>query len=105
MECDQEQSPGWCDFGTYNPGKTNGFNFDLDTNWHVFDFVWTSSQLSLYQDGIQVGSTINDHYVNPMFLIFQIQAGGIGSPVNKSPCHCVARLCESLQHQLHAVAV
>ena len=30
---------GWCDFGTYNPGKTNGFNFDLDTNWHVFDLT------------------------------------------------------------------
>ena len=82
VECDAAQSPGWCDFGTYNPGKTNGFNFDLDTNWHVFDFVWTSSQLSLYEDGTQLGSTINEHFVNPMFLIFQIQAGGIGSPTN-----------------------
>ena len=82
VECDANQSPGWCNLGTYNPGKTNGFNFDLDTNWHVFDFVWTSSQLSLFEDGTQVGSTINEHYVNPMFLIFQIQAGGIGSPTN-----------------------
>jgi hypothetical protein len=78
VECDVNN---WCDFGTYNPGKTNGYDFSLDTSQHTFMLVWTASTITLYKDGSQVGS-VQEHYTNPMFLIIQIQAGGIGSPDN-----------------------
>ena len=78
IECDVNN---WCDTGDYNPGKTAGYDFPVDTAMHTYMDVWTSSGWTLYKDGVQLG-TMSDHYTNPMFIIILIQAGGIGNPVN-----------------------
>lgn len=81
VECIQTLSPGWCNFVIYNPGDVGSFNFDTDTSFHTYDFVWTTTGAELFRDGTSLGS-VTTHVPNAMFLIFQIQEGGPSSPVN-----------------------
>jgi hypothetical protein len=71
---------GWPQFHIANPnwGCCGGYpSAPLDTNWHVFATVWTSSGVKQYLDGamqFNTSSTINAS----LFYIFQTQTGGVG---------------------------
>ena len=72
---------GWCQFHVANPGFGIGngcdANYVVDTNWHTFKTVWTSSGITQYMDGV-VETTCAQALVNPMFLLIQTQTGGVG---------------------------
>ena len=76
---------GWCGFSVYDPGSTSACNrisYSVDTNWHLFTTVWTSSSVKQYMDGNLV-TTCNKVITKPMFLIIQTQTGGVaGTPHN-----------------------
>ena len=79
-------STGWCQFHVANPGFDIGggcdANYSVDTNWHVFTTVWTTTSIQQYMDGV-LRSTCNQVINQPMFLIIQTQTGGVGgTPAN-----------------------
>ena len=79
-------SSGWCQFHVANPsfgiGDGCDASYPVDTNYHVFTTVWTSTSVKQYMDGGLV-TTCNQHLANPMFLIIQTQTGGVGgTPAN-----------------------
>jgi hypothetical protein len=68
-------NPGWTYTSTYATAPVDG-------NYHVFSTVWTSSGMSQYMDGLAESSTSQTVNGN-LFLILQIQTGGVGgTPVN-----------------------
>jgi len=75
----------WCGLSVYNPGGNacERLNYAVDTNWHLFKTVWTSSSVTQYVDGNQVASC-NQQMSNPMFLIIQTQTGGVAGTPNTS---------------------
>jgi hypothetical protein len=76
---------GWCQFHVANPGFGIGHGCDatynVDTNWHVFTTVWTSTSIKQYMDGV-LEATCNQGIVGPMFLLIQTQTGGAGGTPN-----------------------
>ena len=75
----------WGIFNVANPNWSAGGRYasaPIDGNYHVFGTVWGRSGLTQYMDGrVQVSTpqTVNAN----MFLIMQIQTGGIGgTPAN-----------------------
>ena len=80
----------WCQFHIANPSfGSNGTGCDLfyknpvDTNWHTFTTVWSSTNIKQYMDGV-LQTSCNQSLNNPMFLIIQIQTGGAGGTPNNS---------------------
>ena len=76
----------WCQFHVANPDFQIGSGcdavyanngFPVDTNYHVFTTVWTSTSIKQYMDGSLV-TTCNQTLSNPMFLLIQTQTGGVG---------------------------
>ena len=80
-------SSGWCQFHVANPSFGIGGGCDatwtVDTNWHVFKTVWTSSSISQYMDGNLI-TTCNQSMSSHMFLMVQTQTGGVGGTPNNS---------------------
>jgi len=80
-------SGGWCQFHVANPsfGIGNGCDaaYPVDTNFHTFTTVWTSTGIRQYMDGV-LETTCNQKLTQPMFLIIQIQTGGVGGTPNSS---------------------
>jgi hypothetical protein len=80
-------SGGWCQFHIANPSFGIGGGCDVsyavDTNVHTFMTVWSSSSVKQYMDGNLVASC-NQVMPDPMFLILQIQTGGISGTPNNS---------------------
>ncbi|MGO9446089.1 MAG: carboxypeptidase regulatory-like domain-containing protein [Thiobacillaceae bacterium] len=78
---------GWCQFHLANPGFGIGNGCDatypVDTNFHVFQTVWTPTSIKQYMDGV-LETTCNQSPANPMFLIMQIQTGGAGGTPNNT---------------------
>ncbi len=78
---------GWCQFHVANPGFGIGGGCDavypVDTNFHTFTTVWTSAGIKQYMDGV-LETTCNQQLSQPMFLIIQIQTGGVGGTPNNS---------------------
>ena len=78
---------GWCQFHLANPGFGIGNGCDatytVDTNFHTFETVWTSTSIKQYMDGV-LETTCNQSPQNPMFLIMQIQTGGVGGTPNNA---------------------
>ena len=78
---------GWCQFHLANPsfGIGNGCDatYPVDTNFHVFQTVWTPTSIKQYMDGV-LETTCNQSPSNPMFLIIQIQTGGAGGMPNNA---------------------
>jgi hypothetical protein len=78
---------GWCQFHTANPsfGIGNGCDatYAVDTNIHTFQTVWTPTSIKQYMDGV-LETTCNQSLSNPMFLIMQIQTGGVGGTPNNA---------------------
>ena len=78
---------GWCQFHIANPsfGIGNGCDatYAVDTNFHTFQTVWTPTSVSQYMDGV-LEATCNQSLSNPMFLIMQIQTGGVGGTPNNA---------------------
>jgi beta-glucanase (GH16 family) len=76
---------GWCQFHIANPsfGIGNGCDatYAVDTNFHTFQTVWTPTSIKQYMDGV-LETTCNQSLGNPMFLIMQIQTGGVGGTPN-----------------------
>jgi hypothetical protein len=76
---------GWCQFHIANPsfGIGNGCDatYAVDTNFHTFQTVWTPTSIKQYMDGV-LETTCNQSLSNPMFLIMQIQTGGVGGTPN-----------------------
>ena len=68
-------------FHIANPsfGIGNGCDatYPVDTNFHTFTTVWTSGGIKQYIDNV-LETTCNQSLVQPMFLIIQIQTGGVG---------------------------
>jgi hypothetical protein len=80
VECDVDR---WCGYTGYNPGSVCSGTFSVDdTNYHILVTTWTSSGFSQTLDGSSIGTCSTGSFANPMFLILQTQAGGIGNPVN-----------------------
>jgi beta-glucanase (GH16 family) len=75
----------WCGFGVFNPGQIGGcfVSYPLnDSNMHIYDTVWTPTEIDQYMDGTQVAAC-SQSMANPMFLIIQTQtATGMGVPSN-----------------------
>lgn len=81
----------WCSFNVYM-GSNGSWHTchmlpDMDTNWHTYQFQWSSSQISMSIDGQDSGCTVTSATYpipnTPMFMIAQIQTGGVaGTPVN-----------------------
>jgi len=80
-------SGGWCQFHVANPnfGTGNGCDaaYTVDTNFHTFTTVWSSSGVTQYMDGTS-RSTCNQQLSRPMFLLIQTQTGGAGGTPNSS---------------------
>ena len=83
-------SSGWCQFHVANPsfGIGNGCDYEagsytVDTNWHLFTTVWTSTSISQYLDGNLI-TTCTQKISTPMFLIIQTQTGGAGGTPNNA---------------------
>jgi len=80
-------SSGWCQFHVADPGFGIGGGCDatypVDTTWHTFRTEWTYSGISQFIDGNRV-TTCARNLSNPMFLIMQIQTGGVGGSPNNS---------------------
>jgi len=78
---------GWCQFHVANPGFGLGNGCDavyaVDTNWHTFKTVWTSSGIAQYMDGTAV-TNCNQKLGDPMFLLIQTQTGGNGGTPNNA---------------------
>jgi beta-glucanase (GH16 family) len=78
---------GWCQFHTANPsfGIGNGCDatYAVDTNIHTFQTVWTPTSIKQYMDGV-LETTCKQSLSNPMFLIMQIQTGGVGGTPNNA---------------------
>ena len=53
----------------------------VDTNWHVFTTVWTSTSIKQYMEGV-LETTRNQRINSPTFLIIQTQTGGVGGNPN-----------------------
>ena len=53
---------------------------NVTTNFHVYDFTWSSSALTWYIDGVQTCKVTNSAYIpsTPMFLIINVAVGGGG---------------------------
>jgi hypothetical protein len=72
---------GWCQFHVANPGFGIGGGcdavYDVDTNWHAFTTVWTSSAITQSMDGV-AETRCNQALPDPMFLLIQTQTGGGG---------------------------
>jgi hypothetical protein len=75
----------WCQFNLFNPGEVSScqVQFPVDTNWHIYTTDWTSSGITEYQDGTPVASCSQNVNAS-MFLIMQIQTGGIGGTPNNA---------------------
>ena len=78
----------YCQFHVANPGFGLGNGCDAfytnlnDSNYHVFKTVWTASSITQYMDGALI-TTCNQNLNKPMFLLIQIQTGGVGgTPVD-----------------------
>jgi len=83
-------SSGWCQFHVANPSFGIGGGCDVvggpytvDTNWHLFTTVWTTTNISQYMDGNLI-TTCNQVISTPMFLIIQTQTGGVGGTPNSA---------------------
>jgi hypothetical protein len=78
---------GWCQFHLANPnfGIGNGCDatYAVDANFHIFQTVWTPTDVKQYMDGV-LETTCNQSLKNPMFLIMQIQTGGSGGTPNNA---------------------
>jgi len=77
---------GWCGFSVDNPntiGSCNRVSYSVDTNWHLFTTVWTSSSVKQYMDGV-LKASCNSSPSSPMFLIIQTQTGGVAGTPNNS---------------------
>jgi hypothetical protein len=76
----------WCQFNVFNPSQVGSCNiaYSVDGNFHTYGFHWTSSSLSLTQDGNQVVSCSGGVTSGPLFLIYQIQTGGAGGTPKNS---------------------
>jgi beta-glucanase (GH16 family) len=75
---------GWGRFYVANPNFSGGTyaTVPVDGNYHVFGTVWTAASMAQYMDNQLEYSTTQSPNIN-MFLIMQIQAGGVGgTPVN-----------------------
>jgi hypothetical protein len=85
VEC--YNSRGWCQFHVANPSFGIGGGCDasypVDTNQHTFKTVWTATSVKQYMDGT-LETTCNQAMTNPMFLIAQIQTGGVGRTPSNS---------------------
>ena len=67
---------------SYGIGNGCDLGYTWDTNIHTWQLVWTASSIKLYQDNI-LETTCNQAINAPMFLIMQIQTGGVGgTPTN-----------------------
>ena len=82
----------WCQFHIANPSFGIGNGCDaayanaghpVDTNYHIFTTVWTSTSVKQYMDGSLI-TTCNQNLNKPMFLIIQTQTGGSGGTPNNS---------------------
>ena len=83
-------SSGWCQFHVANPSfgigggcDVEGGSYTVDTNWHVYTTVWTSTSIAQYMDGKLI-TTCNQKITTPMFLIIQTQTGGVGGTPNST---------------------
>jgi hypothetical protein len=60
---------GWCQFHVANPGFYIGGGCDavytVDTNWHIFTTVWTSTSIKQYMNGV-LETTCNQKINSPM---------------------------------------
>jgi hypothetical protein len=78
---------GWCQFHVANPnfGIGNGCDatYTVDTNYHTFKTVWSSSGITQSMDGV-AETTCNQKLSNPMFLLIQTQTGGSGGTPNNA---------------------
>ena len=75
---------GWCQFHIANPNfGVCDASYTVDTNVHTFMTIWNPSSVTQYIDGTLVASC-NQVMPDPMFLIMQIQTGGIGGTPNNA---------------------
>ncbi len=75
---------GWGRFYVANPNFSGGAyaTAPVDGNYHVFSTVWTATGLAEYMDD-QLEASTSQTVNASMFLIMQIQTGGVGgTPVN-----------------------
>ncbi len=77
-----------CQFNVANPafGMGGGCNatFSLDANNHIFTYDWTPNAITVSIDGSRVSTCNTAMTYGPMFLIMQIQTGGVGGTPNNS---------------------
>jgi len=81
VECFQEN---WCQSNIIIGGTNHNCEYQVDTNFHLFAFSWTSSEIVVSIDGVTACSFNSDTLAGPvpsvpMFLIMQTQTGE-GSP-------------------------
>ena len=78
----------WCQLSLSN---TNGFatcSYSVDTNYHIFTLTWNAAKVSVAIDGKYTGCSFTSGSKTipstPMFLIMQIQTGGLGGTPNNA---------------------
>jgi len=90
-ECD---TWNWCQLATAQPSSFPTCGYPTDGNWHTFGLTWTPTAISMSVDGKSTGCSYTQAAgysipSTPMFLIMQIQTGGVGgTPDNANlPAH------------------
>ena len=78
----------WCQFHVANPsfgigGGCDTSDYDPGSSFHVYKTVWESNRVRQYIDGTLL-TTCNQSLNKPMFLIIQIQTGGVGGTPNNA---------------------
>jgi hypothetical protein len=74
----------WCQLNVFNPLSVGQSQFTVDTNWHIFTTVWNASTVTESVDGVVQATSDGPSPTGPMFLIMQIQTGGLGGNPNNA---------------------
>ncbi len=90
MDTTECYSGNWCQLALAQNGSFPHCDYSsrTDTNWHTYTVTWRPGYVGMDVDGQSTGCSYSaaDGYTipsTPMFLIIQIQTGGVGgTPAN-----------------------
>jgi len=95
-ECYQSE---WCQLALAQPQSFPVCLYPVDTNWHTYSMIWTSTSITMTMDGKSTGCSYSsaDGYdipQKPMFMIIQTQTGGSGGTPNNSQLPAVLQVAD-----------
>jgi hypothetical protein len=69
-------------YGTSSDEQSEGASVAGDyTGWHTYSVIWTTSSVTFFYDGLQVGQLTSGITDQPMPIILNYAVGGYGGPI------------------------